>query len=106
MATETLGRPVSVRLPESLQKRVEAIAESSRRSRGDVLREAMERIVDQLEWEQHIAAKAMAARAGERSAVSLAELDDENPSPGISLGSGDTALATTGLSAISMRTNC
>lgn len=72
-----LGRPVSVRLPESLRERVEALALVSRRSRGDVLREAMEREVDRLEWEYRIAARAADARAGRVETVTLAELNAE-----------------------------
>lgn len=77
MSSDLLGRPVSVRLPESLRARVEAIATASRRSRGDVLREAMEREVDRLEWEYRIAARAAEVRAGRVETVTLAELNAE-----------------------------
>ena len=68
---------MSVRLPESLRERVEALALASRRSRGDVLREAMEREVDRLEWEYRSAARAADARAGRVETVTLAELNAE-----------------------------
>jgi len=75
MTSSALGRPVSVRLPEDLRERVEALAKISRRSRGDVLREAMEREVDRLEWEYRIAAAAADVRAGRARTVSSDELD-------------------------------
>ena len=74
---EVLGRPVSVRLPEPLRARVEALAALSRRSRGDVLREAMEREVDRLEWEYRVADLAADVRAGRVSTVTLADLNAE-----------------------------
>jgi RHH-type rel operon transcriptional repressor/antitoxin RelB len=72
-----LGRPVSVRLPEALRERVEALAVATRRSRGDVLREAMEREVDQLEWEYRVAERAADVRAGRVRTVTLSELNAE-----------------------------
>lgn len=77
MAEDVLGPPVSVRLPEALRARVEALALAGRRSRGDVLREAMEREVDQLEWEYRIAERAADARAGRVLTVTLADLNAE-----------------------------
>lgn len=76
-SNELLGRPVSVRLPEALRERVEALATAGRRSRGDVLREAMEREVDRLEWEYRVAERAADARAGRVQTVTLAELNAE-----------------------------
>ncbi|MBW3086729.1 hypothetical protein KEM60_02958 [Austwickia sp. TVS 96-490-7B] len=75
MTGEALGRPVSVRLPESLRVRVEALAAATRRSRGDVLREAMEREVDRLEWEQQLLARAVQVRTGQVRALSADEVD-------------------------------
>lgn len=75
MSSDVLGKPVSVRLPEALRARVEAIAMVSRRSRGDVLREAMEREVDRLEWEYRVATRAADARAGRVETVTLAALN-------------------------------
>lgn len=75
MSAELLGAPVSVRLPESLRQRVDALAAAGRCSRGDVLREAMEREVDRLEWEYRIAERAADLRSGRAAAVSADELD-------------------------------
>jgi RHH-type rel operon transcriptional repressor/antitoxin RelB len=72
-----MGRPVSVRLPETLRERVDAIARVSRRSRGDVLREAMEREVDGLEWEYRVIERASDVRAGRVQTISLSELNAE-----------------------------
>lgn len=77
MSHDVLGRPVSVRLPEDLRTRVEALAVAGRRSRGDVLREAMEREVDRLEWEYRIAERVADVRAGRVETVTLAELNAE-----------------------------
>ena len=82
MSDDVLGPPVSVRLPEALRARVEALALAGRRSRGDVLREAIEREVDQLEWEYRIAERAADARAGRVPTISLAELNAELGDPG------------------------
>lgn len=75
--SELMGRPVSVRLPETLRERVDAIARVSRRSRGDVLREAMEREVDGLEWEYRVIERASDVRAGRVQTISLSELNAE-----------------------------
>ena len=75
--SELMGRPVSVRLPETLRERVDAIARVSRRSRGDVLREAMEREVDGLEWEYLVIERASDVRAGRVQTISLSELNAE-----------------------------
>jgi RHH-type rel operon transcriptional repressor/antitoxin RelB len=77
MSNDVLGRPVSVRLPETLRARVEALAIAGRRSRGDVLREAMEREVDRLEWEYRITERAADVRAGRTQTVTLSELNAE-----------------------------
>ena len=75
--SELMGRPDSVRLPETLRERVDAIARVSRRSRGDVLREAMEREVDGLEWEYRVIERASDVRAGRVQTISLSELNAE-----------------------------
>ena len=66
-----------MRLPETLRERVDAIARVSRRSRGDVLREAMEREVDGLEWEYRVIERASDVRAGRVQTISLSELNAE-----------------------------
>ena len=75
--SELMGRPVWVRLRETLRERVDAIARVSRRSRGDVLREAMEREVDGLEWEYRVIERASDVRAGRVQTISLSELNAE-----------------------------
>jgi len=60
-----LGTPISVRFPSDLRDRVKAIADITRRSPSDVVRESVERQIDAMEWEYRIAELARAARAGE-----------------------------------------
>ncbi|MFA5607449.1 MAG: ribbon-helix-helix domain-containing protein [Leucobacter sp.] len=72
-----LGRPVSVRLPEDLRKRIETLAAATRRSQGDVVREVLERDLDKLEWEHRLVADAADLRAGRVQAVPLEELERE-----------------------------
>ncbi|MFT4295325.1 MAG: ribbon-helix-helix protein, CopG family [Micropruina sp.] len=76
-STAPLGRPISVRLPEDLRRRIEALARATRRSQGDVVREVIERDLAKLEWEQRIAARAADLRAGRAEAVSLNEVERE-----------------------------
>lgn len=73
--TATLGRPISVRLPDDLRDRVAALAKATRRSQGDVVREVLERDLPALEWEQRIADRARDHRAGTDAAVPAAEVD-------------------------------
>lgn len=77
MENGPLGQPISVRLPESLRKRVEVLAQVRRRSRGDVLREALERAISRLEWEYRIADRSAQVRSGHVQAIPLAELNAE-----------------------------
>ncbi len=72
-----LGRPISVRLPEDLRERVEALAKATRRSQGDVVREVLERDLSELEWEQRIIARAADLRSGRVQAVSLVVVERE-----------------------------
>lgn len=72
-----LGRPISVRLPDDLRERVEALAKATRRSQGDVVREALERDLSALEWEQRIVAGAADLRSGRVQAVPLAVVERE-----------------------------
>jgi RHH-type rel operon transcriptional repressor/antitoxin RelB len=71
----TLGRPISVRLPDDLRERIAALAKATRRSQGDVVREVLERDLAALEWEQRIADRARAHRAGTVTAVPASEVD-------------------------------
>lgn len=80
--SELLDRPVSVRLPKALRERVEAIALASRRSRGDVVREALERQIGRLEWEYRVIEHATDVRAGRLPTVTLSELNAELGDPG------------------------
>ena len=75
--TAPLGRPISVRLPEDLRERVEALAKATRRSQGDVVREVLERDLSELEWEQRIIARAADLRSGRVQAVPLAVVERE-----------------------------
>ena len=78
MSTSTpLGRPISVRLPEDLRERVEALARATRRSLGDVVREVLERDLSELEWEQRIVARAADLRSGRGQAVPLTVIEHE-----------------------------
>lgn len=77
MASSTLGKPISVRLPDELRDRVAALARATRRSQGDVVREVLERDLGALECEQRVVARAASHRAGVATAVSASELDRE-----------------------------
>jgi len=72
-----LGRPISVRLPEDLRERVEALAIATRRSQGDVVREVLERDLSELEWEHRIIARAADLRSSRAQAVPLAVVERE-----------------------------
>lgn len=75
--TTPLGRPISVRLPEDLRERVEALAKATRRSQGDVVREVLERDLSELEWEQRIIDRAADARSGREQGIPLAVVERE-----------------------------
>ncbi|HMM83416.1 MAG TPA: ribbon-helix-helix domain-containing protein [Terrimesophilobacter sp.] len=86
MSTTTpLGRPISVRLPDDLRERIEALAKASRRSQGDVVREVLERDLSELEWEQRIITSAADLRSGRVQTVPLADVERE-------LGLSDTPI--------------
>ena len=68
---------MSVRLPDDLRARVEALAKASRRSQGDVVREVLERELSQLEWEQRITTSAADLRSGRIQSVPLADIERE-----------------------------
>ena len=75
--TASLGRPISVRLPDDLRERVEVLARVTRRSQGDIVREVLERDLASLEWEQRIVARAADIRSGRVRAVPLEEVERE-----------------------------
>lgn len=69
MTTPTpLERPISVRRPENLDERVEALAKAAHPSRGDIVSEVLGRDLSELEWEQRIIARAADLRSGKRRA--------------------------------------
>jgi RHH-type transcriptional regulator, rel operon repressor / antitoxin RelB len=72
-----LGRPISVRLPEGLRERIEALAKATRRSQGDIVREVLERDLSELEWEQRIITRTADLRSGRAHAVPLAVVESE-----------------------------
>ncbi|MHA3685412.1 type II toxin-antitoxin system RelB family antitoxin [Leucobacter sp. HY1910] len=72
-----LGRPISVRLPEALRERVEALAKATRRSQGDIVREVLERDLAELEWEQRIVSRSADLRSGRAKTVPLAVVEHE-----------------------------
>ena len=73
--TSNLGRPISVRLPDDLRKRIEAHATATRRSQGDVVREALERELGNMEWEQDVIDLVADLRSGREATVSMDELE-------------------------------
>lgn len=79
---QRFGAALAVRLPDDLRARVEVLAAVGRRSRSDVLREALEREIDQLEWEYRVVEVAADIRSGRESTVSLAELNAQLGDPG------------------------
>jgi RHH-type rel operon transcriptional repressor/antitoxin RelB len=87
-ATLPLGRPISVRLPEELRERVEALAKATRRSQGDIVREVLERDLSELEWEQRVAARAADIRSGRVGTVPLSVLEDELGLTGLPVDAG------------------
>lgn len=76
-ATSPLGRPISVRLPQELRERIEALAAITRRSQGDVVREVLERDLERLEWEHRLIATAADLRSARVQTVSLENLERE-----------------------------
>lgn len=75
--TSPLGRPISVRLPQELRERIEALAAATRRSQGDVVREVLERDLERLEWEHRLIATAADLRSARVQAVPLDDLERE-----------------------------
>ncbi|WP_083912208.1 type II toxin-antitoxin system RelB family antitoxin [Corynebacterium mastitidis] len=80
--SQRFGAALAVRLPDDLRARVDVLAAAGRRSRSDVLREALEREIDQLEWEHRVVETAADIRSGRESTVSLAELNAQLGDPG------------------------
>lgn len=70
-----LGRPISVRLPEEVRERIEALATATRRSQGDVVREVLERELANLEWEQRIITRTADMRSGRVQTVPLEAIE-------------------------------
>jgi len=75
--TATLESSITVRLPEELRMRVEGVALATRRSKGDVVREVLERDLGNLEWELRVAERARAHRAGDLQAIPASEVDHQ-----------------------------
>lgn len=73
----SLGKPISVRLPEDLRTRIELLAKTTRRSQGDVVREVLERDLEKLEWEHRLIASVADLRAGRQQTVSLIDIENE-----------------------------
>ena len=71
------GRPISVRLPEDLLERVEALAKATRQSLSDVVREVLERELSDLEWEQRIVARVADLRSGHSKPVPMTVIERE-----------------------------
>ncbi|MBX3094494.1 MAG: ribbon-helix-helix protein, CopG family [Cryobacterium sp.] len=76
-ASAPLGRPISVRLPEELRERLEALATATRRSLGDIVREVLERDLSELEWEHRLIASAADLCSGRVQSVPLAVVERE-----------------------------
>lgn len=70
-----LGRPISVRLPDELRERVEALAAATRRSQDDVVREALERELGNMEWAQDVINLVADLHSGREGMVSLEALE-------------------------------
>ena len=64
----------TVRIPEETQRRLDALAERTHRSRSFYLREAIERGLPQVEWEYDVAARVGEVRAGAVATETLAEV--------------------------------
>ena len=64
----------SVRIPEETQRRLDALAKRTHRSRSFYLREAIERGLPQAEWEYDIAARVGEVRSGAVATETLAEV--------------------------------
>ncbi|WOP19295.1 ribbon-helix-helix protein, CopG family [Raineyella sp. LH-20] len=64
----------SVRIPEELERRIEALAARTRRSKSFYLREAIERGLPQVEWEYDLAQRAADVRAGRVATEPLDEV--------------------------------
>lgn len=74
-STTKLGHPISVQLPDKLRERVEALAAATGRSQSDVVREALERELKNMEWELDIINLVADLRSGRESTASLEELE-------------------------------
>lgn len=61
----------SVRIPEETERRIDALAARTRRSKSFYLREAIERGLPQIEWEYDLAQRAADVRSGRVATESL-----------------------------------
>jgi len=66
--------PIAVRFPESIAQRLDNLAARTRRSKAVYIREAVERQLDQIEWEQGILQEVEDVRSGRAKTISEAEL--------------------------------
>jgi RHH-type rel operon transcriptional repressor/antitoxin RelB len=64
---------LSVRLPEPLLERLDALSQATRRTRAVYVREALEAQLDRIEWEQRILKNVEDIRAGRRQTIPQAE---------------------------------
>lgn len=62
---------LSIRLPEDVKNRLEALSKSTGRPAAYYVREAVVEHLDELEWAYGVAARAEAIRAGKRETVAL-----------------------------------
>lgn len=67
-------RVLSIRLPEEVKGRLEALSRSTGRSAAYYVREAVVEHLEELEWAYGVAARAEAIRAGVRATVPLDEV--------------------------------
>ena len=68
------SKSMGVRMPQATWDRISALASATRRSRSDIVREAVDAEIDRLEWTYRVADLARAVRAGEEPTRPLAEL--------------------------------
>lgn len=67
--------PLSLRVSNDLHDRIDALARSSSRTPSDLARQALERALPELEWEQRLIEMARAYRQGDLRAVTADEID-------------------------------
>ena len=71
-----MSQPIAVRLPADLAERLDALARQTRRPKAAYIREALERQLDRIEWEQGILQEREDLRAGRSTSISSSELRD------------------------------